>query len=80
MIVFLEISTSTFQILNNYMEQFIIIKSLGDYNSKPKTRIININKIIQVVLGDDDAIVIFEDFTISVDKAEILKKLNMEVK
>tara|TARA_R100000742_G_C4206042_1_gene33757 strand:+ start:397 stop:585 length:189 start_codon:yes stop_codon:yes gene_type:complete len=62
------------------MDQFILIKSLGDYNSKPKTRIININKIIQVVLGDDDAIVIFEDFTISVDKAEILKKLNMEEK
>ena len=61
------------------MKQFIIIKSLGDYNSEPKTRIININKIIQVVLGDDVANIIFKDFTISVNKAEILKKLNLEI-
>ena len=61
------------------MKQFIIIKSLDDYNSEPKTRIININKIIQVVLGDDVANIIFKDFTISVNKAEILKKLNLEI-
>ena len=61
------------------MKQFIIIKSLDDYNSEPKTRIININKIIQVVLGDDVANIIFKDFTISVNKTEILKKLNLEI-
>ena len=62
------------------MKQFIIIKSLDDYNSEPKTRIININKIIQIVLGDDVANIIFKDFTISVNKAEILNKLNLDIK
>ena len=62
------------------MSKFIIIKSLKDINSEAKTRIINTDKIIQVVLNDDKASIIFDDFGISVDKAEILKKLNLEVK
>ena len=41
---------------------------------------VNTDKIIQVVLNDDKASIIFDDFGISVDKAEILKKLNLEVK
>ena len=61
------------------MSKFIIIKSLKDINSETKTRIINIDKIIQVVFDDNKASIIFDDFTISVDKAEILKKLNLEV-
>ena len=62
------------------MSKFIIIKSLKDINSEAKTRIINTNKIIQIVLDDDKANIIFDDFVISVDKAEILKKLNLEIK
>jgi len=62
------------------MSKFIIIKSLKDINSQPATRIINTDKIIQIVLDDDKASIIFNDFVISVDKAEILKKLNLEVK
>ena len=62
------------------MSKFIIIKSLKDINSEAKTRIINTDKIIQIVLDDDKANIIFDDFVISVDKAEILKKLNLEVK
>ena len=60
------------------MSKFIIIKSLKDINSEAKIRIINTNKIIQIVF-DDEATIIFDDFTISVNKAEILKKLNLEV-
>ena len=62
------------------MSKFIIIKSLKDINTEAKTRIINTDKIIQIVLDDDKANIIFDDFVISVDKAEILKKLNLEVK
>ena len=62
------------------MSKFIIIKSLKDINSEAKTRIINIDKIIQIVFDDDKANIIFNDFVISVDKAEILKKLNLKVK
>lgn len=63
------------------MSKFIIIKSLKDIGSQAATRIINTDKIIQVVLCDDNkASIIFDDFGISVDKAEILKKLNLEVK
>ena len=62
------------------MSKFIIIKSLKDINSEAKTRIINTNKIIQIVLDDDKENIIFNDFLISVDKAEILKKLNLEIK
>ena len=62
------------------MSKFIIIKSLKDINSAAKTRIINTDKIIQIVLDDDKANIIFDDFVISVDKAEILKKLNLKVK
>ena len=62
------------------MSKFIIIKSLKDINSEAKTRIINTDKIIQIVLDDDKANIIFDDFVISVDKAEILKKLNLEIK
>ena len=61
------------------MSKFIIIKSLKDINTEAKTRIINTDKIIQIVLDDDKANIIFDDFVISVDKAEILKKLNLEV-
>ena len=61
------------------MGQFIVIKTLGDYNSKPKTTIINTNKIIEIVLSDSNAIVIFDDFSVTVNKAEILKKLNLEI-
>ena len=62
------------------MSKFIIIKSLKDINSEAKTRIINTDKIIQIVLDDDKANIIFNDFVISVDKSEILKKLNLEIK
>ena len=62
------------------MSKFIIIKSLKDINSEAKTRIINTDKIIQIVLDDDKANIIFNDFVISVDKTEILKKLNLEIK
>tara|TARA_Y100000114_G_C11468980_1_gene189940 strand:- start:303 stop:491 length:189 start_codon:yes stop_codon:yes gene_type:complete len=62
------------------MSKFIIIKSLKDINTEAKTRIINTDKIIQIVLDDDKANIIFDDFVISVDKAEILKKLNLGVK
>ena len=62
------------------MSKFITIKSLKDINFEAKTRIINIDKIIQIVFDDDKANIIFNDFVISVDKAEILKKLNLKVK
>ena len=61
------------------MSKFIIIKSLKDINSEAKTRIINIDKIIQVVFDDNKANIIFDEFGISVNKDEILKKLNLEV-
>lgn len=61
------------------MSKFITIKSLKDINFEAKTRIINIDKIIQIVFDDDKANIIFNDFVISVDKAEILKKLNLEI-
>ena len=61
------------------MSKFIIIKSLKDINSEAKIRIINTDKIIQIVFDDEEASIIFDDFTISVNKAEILKKLNLEV-
>ena len=61
------------------MSKFIIIKSLKDINSEAKTRIINIDKIIQVVFDDNKANIVFDEFGISVNKDEILKKLNLEV-
>jgi hypothetical protein len=61
------------------MSKFIKIKSLKDINSEVAIRIINTDKIIQIVLDDDKANIIFDDFGISVNKAEILKKLNLEV-
>ena len=62
------------------MSKFIIIKSLKDINSQPATRIINTDKIILVFCDDNKASIIFDDFGISVNKTEILKKLNLEVK
>ena len=63
------------------MSKFIVIKALKDINCDSKSLIINTDKIIQVVLcNDNKASINFDDFGISVDKAEILKKLNLEVK
>ncbi len=61
------------------MSKFIIIKSLKDINFEAKTIIINTDKIIKIVFDDNKANIIFDEFGISVDKAEILKKLNLEV-
>ena len=61
------------------MSKFIIIKSLKDINFEAKTIIINTDKIIKIVFDDNKANIIFDEFGISDDKAEILKKLNLEV-
>ena len=61
------------------MAKFIVIKSLKDINFEAKTIIINTDKIIKIVFDDNKANIIFDEFGISVDKAEILKKLNLEV-
>ena len=61
------------------MSKFIVIKSLKDINFEAKTIIINTDKIIKIVFDDNKANIIFDEFGISVDKAEILKKLNLEV-
>ena len=61
------------------MSKFIIIKSLKDINFEAKTIIINTDKIIKIVFDDNKANIIFDEFGISVNKDEILKKLNLEV-
>ena len=61
------------------MSKFIVIKSLKDINFESKTIIINTDKIIKIVFDDNKANIIFDEFGISVNKDEILKKLNLEV-
>ena len=61
------------------MDKFIVIKSLEDINFGAKTIIINTDKIIKIVFDDNKANIIFDEFGISVNKDEILKKLNLEV-
>ena len=60
------------------MAKFIKIKRLKDINFEAKTMIINTDKIIKIVFDDNKANIIFDEFGISVDKAEILEKLNLE--
>ena len=61
------------------MAKFIVIKSLKDINFEAKTMIINTDKINKIVFDDNKANIIFDEFGISVNKDEILKKLNLEV-
>ena len=61
------------------MAKFIKIKRLKDINFEAKTMIINTDKIIKIVFDDNRANIIFDEFGISVNKDEILKKLNLEV-